>query len=87
MSLERKIILCSCHSIEHQVVFVKFDDEPETVYMEVHLTTYRNFWKRLWVGIKYAFGRKSNYGAWDEFIFEKENLKEMQTFLTNELKS
>lgn len=86
MNLEKKIILCECSSIEHQLVFVRFEDEPEMIYMEVHLTTHRNFWKRLWFGLKYAFGHKSNYGAWDEFILEKSSLKEMRKFLAKETK-
>jgi hypothetical protein len=35
-------------------------------------------------GLKYAFGHKSNYGAWDEFVLEKSSLKEMREFLAKE---
>lgn len=81
MSLERKTVHCECHSAEHQVSFVILEHEPDVVYMEIHLTTYRSFWKRLVYGLKYAFGYKSKYGAWDEIILSDKKLAEIKTFL------
>ena len=81
MSLQKKIVLCNCCSLDHQIVFVKFTDEPDTVYMEVHLTTHRNFFQRLKAGIMYAFGHKSRYGAWDEFILTSIQIKEIRAAL------
>lgn len=86
MSLETSVILCECNSAEHQILFRKFTDEPETVYMEVHLSTNRGFWKRLWYGLKYAFGYKSRFGAWDELILSEKILENMQDFLAKETK-
>jgi hypothetical protein len=52
--------------------------------MQIHLYHRRNFFDRLLHGLKYAFGHKSNYGAWDEFVLEKSSLKEMREFLAKE---
>ena len=50
-------------------------------YIHPHLTHYEGFWKRLWFGLKYAFGYKSRFGAFDEFIFKPEDLEQLKTFL------
>ena len=54
---------------------MKNDNE---VYVSVHLSTYHGFWKRLWHGLKYAFGHKSRYGAFDEVILRKEDADNLQ---------
>jgi hypothetical protein len=80
------LVLCECKSLDHQVVLVKFTDEEE-VYLEVHLTTHRNFGQRLWYGLKYAFGYKSRVGAWDEFILGSTQLNQIKKFIENESNS
>jgi hypothetical protein len=45
--MERKIFICDCHSLEHQVAFW-YDEEEKSLYIEPHLVTHRNFFKRLW---------------------------------------
>jgi hypothetical protein len=52
--------------------------------MEVHLRTGRNFWQRLVHGIAYAFGKKSRYGAWDEFVLGPDQLLQIKNFIENE---
>jgi hypothetical protein len=74
--MERKIFVCECHSLEHQVSFW-YDEEDELVYIETHLTTHDNFFKRLWVGLKYAFGYKSRFGEWDEVLMGEDKQKEL----------
>ena len=74
------IIICECHSVEHQLIF-RYDKEYNDVYISVHLYDYhtgiKGFFIRLWRGIKYAFGYKCKYGAWDEIIVEKEKFKKI----------
>jgi hypothetical protein len=77
---DNKFLICSCDSLEHQMMFWYWPEE-KTLYSEVHLITYDNFFKRLWYSLKYAFGHKSRFGAWDEFIFEKEQLEALRKFL------
>lgn len=77
------IIICRCGSVEHQIIVSTVDNPYETdpevkdeVYISIHLVN-RSFWRRLKYGIKYIFGRKSNYGAWDSIITSREKIKEI----------
>jgi len=74
----KEIFICDCHNFEHQLIFWKDEDY---VYTYVNLLHYQGFWKRLWYGLKYAFGYKSRYGAFDEFLFNPEDLQRLKTFL------
>jgi len=78
--MERQIMICECNSLEHQVTFW-YDEEYDILYNEIHLTTNRNFFKRLWYGLKYAFGYRSRYGAWDEMMFKPEDLLKLREHL------
>ena len=78
--MERKIFICQCQSLEHQVGFW-YDEEDDYLYCEPHLKTHRNFFKRLWVALKYVFGFRSRYGHWDSTIFEKEDMKKLRDYL------
>ena len=82
--LKRHLIICECGTPEHQVIFQYFDDEkPEwqELYMDFHLVNSGNIFKNLWTGIRWAFGYKSNYGQFDEFIINPEEVKNMIAFL------
>jgi len=48
------------------------------VYVHVHLNK-KPFWERLKYGIKYIFGYKSRYGAFDEFIFSPDDAERLQS--------
>lgn len=67
------ILICECHSTEHQMVVNYSEDEYvdgtkfHMVYIHTHLNK-RPFWQRLKYGIKYIFGYQCMYGAFDEFI-------------------
>lgn len=78
--MERKTIVCECFSSEHQFHFIH-DPEDDTVYLETHLVQYNNFFKRLWIGLKYAFGYKCRYGNFDCTIVPKEEKKKLVEFL------
>jgi hypothetical protein len=38
----------------------------------------KSFWSRLKYGLKYIFGYKSRYGAWDEFILNPNDADKLQ---------
>jgi hypothetical protein len=77
---DRTILICECHSLEHQVAFW-LDGDDGMIYIESHLTTHRNFWQRLWYGIRYAFGYRSRYGAWDEVLLGPESQVKLKQML------
>ena len=77
--METKILMCECVSAEHQILINFSEDEfGKTVYLDPHLVTYNNFFKRVIVGFKYMFGYKSKYGQWDEIILTKDNYKPLK---------
>jgi len=77
----KEVFICSCSSFEHQMYFW-YDEEDKFVYTEVHLVNH-SFWRRLKYGVKYIFGYKSRFGAWDEFIFDPESEEQLAEFLKN----
>jgi hypothetical protein len=80
-----EVFFCHCYSPEHQFIFHYFEDDNELI-LEVHLTTYKNFFKRLWAGLKYAFGHRSRYGEFDEIVINP-NDKERFLNIINKLKT
>jgi len=86
---EERTIICACGSFEHQVTFYiiseRIEDDWDELYMAVHLTTYRNIFKRMWYAIKYVFGYKSKFGAWDEMIFSDKEKEKLYQYLKENL--
>lgn len=78
--IERHIFICECESLEHQLA-IWYNKEDNEIVAEVHLTTNRNFFQRLLNGIKYAFGHRSNFGDWDEFLFKNDDLSKLKEFI------
>lgn len=79
MSKHEDLILCECSSTDHQLLFL-YDDDPnwDRVYVHFHLSPDYGFWKRLWRGIKYAFGYRSRYGDFDEIILRPDDAEKFQ---------
>ena len=81
-SKEKDLLICSCHSTDHQMVVLYGEDDINgiiypTVYIHTHLSK-RPLWERVKYGIKYIFGYQSRYGAFDEFIFNSEDSEKLQ---------
>ena len=64
--MNHELFVCTCGDVDHQMIISMFDDEPE-LYVTMHLVR-AGFFRRLWTGIKYIFGKKSIYGDFDEII-------------------
>jgi hypothetical protein len=47
---------CQCYSFHHTIRMM-LSNEDGTVYLDVGLTNYLPWYKRIWVGIKYIFGK------------------------------
>lgn len=81
------VLICDCGSAEHQIIIHKdkgFSEGYREVILCPHLITHRNIFKRILIAIKYIFGYKCKYGAWDSLIVSKQNylpLKEVVEFL------
>jgi hypothetical protein len=77
---DKLTVYCDCESPEHQFTFVKDKEEGE-VWLQIHLTHHEGFLRRLWVGLKYAFGYTSKYGEWDNTIVTQEDQLKIIEFL------
>lgn len=84
-----ELLICECHSTDHQLILLyKYDEERDEngniikkfpmCYMHIHLNDTNTFWQRVKYGIKYIFGYKCRYGAFDEFIFNPEDAPKLQ---------
>jgi hypothetical protein len=89
--MNKEILICNCHSTEHQLVILYEEDTTEEgrtypmCYFHIHLNK-KPFWKRVKYGIAYIFGRQCKYGAFDEFIFNPDDADKLQ-HLTDYLRS
>ncbi len=93
MELDKtEVLICECFSPDHQWLLTVTEEhnggvggQTMTGYIHPHLVK-KSFWYRLKYGIKYIFGRKSRYGAWDEIIVTKQNVKVLEDFV-NKIKT
>jgi hypothetical protein len=78
--MKEDLLICQCGDPAHQLILFYDDDiEIPAVYLTVHLSPERNFFKRLWRGIKYIFANKrSIYGDFDEIILKPEDAGKLQ---------
>ncbi len=84
----QEIFICACHSFEHQAIFWYDPDYGwDELYVYIHLRTYKGFFKRFWVGLKYAFGYSSIVGQWDQFIFKTEDEEKLFKYLEERIKN
>jgi hypothetical protein len=87
---DKEILICGCHSTDHQLIILYSEDETDDgqkypmSYFHIHLNK-KPFWQRVRYGIKYIFGYRCNYGAFDEFIFNSSDADKLQD-LVNYLK-
>lgn len=77
-----QIIICDCNSPEHQLIVTSDED---FIYLHIHLIK-RGFWSRVKYAIKYIFGYKCKYGAWDEILLGPQHVGSFQE-ITDKLKS
>ena len=77
--IKRDVLICECHSLEHQMVF-HYEREWDEVSVSIHLNS-PSFWGRL----KYLFGYKSRFGAWDEILIRREKIQEVLTRISEEV--
>lgn len=85
MPTQTELFQCECYSPEHSLTFTLWDYGKNDVelYVNVHLLS-PNFFKRIWIALKYVFGYKCQYGNFDEMLFKREDadrlIQLLQTF-------
>ena len=80
-AFKHDVLICSCHSTEHQILLLADNSYPE-VYVHFHLIR-GSFWYRLKYAIKYIFGYKCRYGAWDEFILDHTHVEKLKQVINH----
>jgi len=81
------ILECSCGLSEHQIDLLYWaDDEDAELYLSPHLCPFP-FWMRLWLGVKYVLGYRSQYGDYAELVLFKRDVMELCDFLEGFLKT
>jgi hypothetical protein len=64
---------CRCGSDEHTLRFI-LDVDDNCFYTTVYLNSYKTWYRRLWVALKYLFGYKCKYGHWDCWILSADDV-------------
>jgi len=80
-SAEHTYIECDCDHAEHILRFTRYsglDELDKMLTVDVYLSNYMSLPQRIWYGIKYIFGFKSGYGAFDCVLLNKKNVKRLR---------
>ena len=86
MKNKKDLLICDCHSTDHQLIIWYEENELDDgrtypmCYFHIHLTK-RPFWQRVDYGLRYIFGRQCRYGAFDEFIFNPDDSDKLQNLV------
>ena len=81
---EQTLFVCDCGDMAHQFVvswYPEDDDWNDLLYITIHLSQSSGFWRRLWDGLKYIFGHKCRFGAFDEVLLNVEDAKRLRDIL------
>lgn len=78
--LNRETFICDCKSLEHQFSFW-YDKDDNQVYFEPHLYIGGNWFQRFIHRVKYLFGSKSRFGAFDEVLIDNGDAQKIIDFL------
>jgi hypothetical protein len=85
MESKPELFICDCGDVEHQFI-ISHDSEDKEIYISVHLANYMSFFQRIITAIKYIFGKKSIYGAFDVVILNKDQIIELRDCLNQKIK-
>lgn len=76
-----KYLECDCGHTDHLVKFCYFNDERDAVYIHVQLPKEQQWYKRIWLGLRYIFGYQCKYGHWGESVLDLKKIDELHAFL------
>jgi hypothetical protein len=71
---------CECSDFNHVFRFV-YDDLDGDVWVEVQLRPWQAWYKRLWMAIRYLFGRSPAYGFYDTTMLRDEDFPRFHALL------
>jgi hypothetical protein len=80
--IKTEYFTCSCHSAEHTVRF-DYDPAEGELYTTVYLHAYHPWYRRLWLAVKYVFGRNRRYGDFDCFTMDPQDRDRFASLATS----
>ena len=78
--MDDHFIRCSCGACEHQAI-IAADPDDGLLFVEFHLVTWQNILRRWWVAVRYVFGHRSRFGAWDELVIDRGQVEALRDYL------
>lgn len=70
---------CACY---HRTHVLRFEFDPDDEFMELsasfHLDPNKPWYKRLWIGFKYVFGRTHPCGHFDNWILDADDAEKLK---------
>lgn len=71
---------CQCSDFNHTIRF-SLDRLDGDVWVDVRLNAYEPWYKRIWLGIKYVFGRPVAYGHYDVTMLKEEDYDRLRDLM------
>ena len=76
---------CCYHSLDHTIKF-EYEEEYNELTLSISLFQFNNFFKRIWIALKYIFNQANRYGHYDCVIINQDD-KERLLSVINQLKA
>lgn len=85
--LQHELFVCDCEDLSHQFIITYCNDtDAPSISVQVKLTTWLPWYKRLWVAIKYLFRPgECRFGEYDEVLLKRSDAVRLQN-VVNRLK-
>jgi hypothetical protein len=90
LNVEHTYLECDCNCTEHTLRFTRYfglDDFDRYLEVDIYLVHYMSFLRRAWHGIRYIFGYKCKYGAFDNVLLNKKSVEKLRDLCTEHLKA
>jgi len=82
------VMICDCHSMEHNIILVKEDDEDYPMFsIGVSKNPYLPFWKRIINGLRYIFVIGDSQHDYTEVLLNDKNVEKLKSFIADYEKS
>lgn len=74
---------CACYSNDHTIKMDLCTEDKEfpDLYLSVQLNQWNGIFKRIWLAIKYIFGRGCRYGHWDTWMLKHDDVNRLRNLL------
>lgn len=78
--MQKEYFECKCSMMEHTVRFI-YDPEDNELYTEVNMDNDHPLWKRIYLAIKYVFGKSCIYGHYGNWILREEDCERLSNLI------